>query len=235
MIKSMEELNREFRDEYTAETTAGKGDYQSPAPDRDRHPGAIINPPRPSGRGDYQSPAPVRGRHAGVTINPPRPLWKDLLILIIKILLIPAAFAILFTFLFGFIRYEEPSMSPAIKDGDIVIFHRYTKTGYLPQDTVIIEYEGQLHARRVVATAGDIVDIVDNGLVINGSTQLEADIYQKTERYAEGYGFPLTVPEGSVFVLADSRTGATDGRVYGPVDIDDTLGKVIAVIRRRGI
>jgi len=43
------------------------------------------------------------------------------------------------------------------------------------------------------------------------------------------------VPEGFVFVLADSRSGATDSRIYGPVEIDDTLGKIMAVIRRRSI
>ena len=160
---------------------------------------------------------------------------KDLLMLILKIAFILLAFVLLFTFLFGFARYAEPSMSPAIKDGDLVIYYRYTKVGYLPQDTIMLEYDGQVQARRVVAVEGDVVDITESGLVINGALQQEADIYQKTERYVEGVEFPLTVPEGQVFVLGDSRTGATDSRIYGPVEVNDTLGKVMAVIRRRSI
>ena len=73
------------------------------------------------------------------------------------------------------------------------------------------------------------------GLLINGSLQQEQEIYQKTERYQEGGEFPLTVPEGQVFVLGDSRSGATDSRIYGSVEIEDTLGKVMTVIRRRSI
>jgi signal peptidase I len=160
---------------------------------------------------------------------------KDLLFLFLKIACIALAFVLLFTFLFGLVRYQEPSMDPSIKDGDLVIFYRYTKSGYLPQDAVVLEYNGQKQVRRVVATAGDIVDITENGLVINGAHQQEPKIYQKTERYEDGVQCPLTVPEGEVFVLGDSRTGATDSRIYGCVKIEDTLGKVMTVLRRRNI
>ena len=160
---------------------------------------------------------------------------KELLLLIAKIAAITLAFVLLFTFLFGIIRYQDPSMGPAIKDGDLVIYYRYNKSGYLPQDAVVLEYEGKKQVRRVIATAGDTVDITEDGLVINGALQQEPGIYETTERYAEGIRFPLTVPEGQIFVLGDGRTNATDSRIYGCVDIEDTFGKVMMVIRRRGI
>ena len=160
---------------------------------------------------------------------------KDLLYLLVKIAAIALVFVLLFTFLFGIIRYQDPSMDPAIKDGDLVVFYRYNKSGYLPQDAIVVEYGGKLQVRRVVATAGDVVNITEDGLVINGALQQEPGIYQKTQRYAEGEKFPLTVPEGEVFVLGDGREGATDSRIYGCVKTDDTLGKVMMVIRKRGI
>jgi signal peptidase I len=126
-------------------------------------------------------------------------------------------------------------MAPAIKDGDMVLYYQYNSVGYLPQDVIIVEYEGRRQVRRVIATAGDIVDITDSGLVINGALQQETDIYQKTERYEEGVSFPLTVPEGQVFVLGDNRVAATDSRIYGCVEVSETYGKVMAVVRRRGI
>ena len=160
---------------------------------------------------------------------------KDLGFLLLKIGAGTIIFVLLFTFVFGLIRYQEPSMAPAIKDGDLVVFYRYNADGYMPQDTVVLENEGQKQIRRVVATEGDTVDISEEGLVINGSLQQEPGIYQKTERYEEGVSFPLTVPKGEVFVLADKRIGATDSRIYGCVNVDDTYGKVTSLLRIRGL
>ena len=116
-----------------------------------------------------------------------------------------------------------------------MIFYRYTKSGYQPQDAVGLSLEKEKLIRRVVATAGDTVDITENGLVINGALQQEPGIYQKTQRYQDGVEFPLVVPEGEIFVLADSRMDATDSRVFGCAKISETLGKVMTVIRRRSI
>ena len=160
---------------------------------------------------------------------------RELLMLLVKLAAIVATLLIIFTFLFGIVRYQEPSMSPAIKDGDLVIFYRNNHYGYHSQDVVALAFQGRTHVRRVVATAGDWVDIIDGGLLVNGAPQQESGVYQKTERYQEGVDFPLMVPEGEVFVLGDSRIGSTDSRIYSCVRIQDTLGKVIAVIRRRGI
>jgi len=162
-------------------------------------------------------------------------IWRDMLFLLIKAGSIALIFVLLLTFLYGIIRYQEPGMIPAIKDGDLVVFYRYTSVGYLPQDVVVLEYNGQKQVRRVVATAGDTVDITDEGLVINGALQQEPEIFQKTERYQGGISFPLTVPEGQVFLLGDSRMGATDSRIYGCVGIEETLAKAMTVIRRRSI
>lgn len=162
-------------------------------------------------------------------------IGKDILFLVLKIVSIVLIFVLLFTFLFGIIRFQEPSMAPAIKDGDLVIFYRYINADYLTQDVIVVKYNGQRQVRRVVATAGDTVDITADGLVINGAPQYEPEIIQKTDPYEEGVRFPLTVPEKHVFVLGDGRGESTDSRIYGCVRIDDTLGKVMLVIRRRGI
>ena len=160
---------------------------------------------------------------------------RDLLFLLLKIVSIIAAFLLLFTFVFGITRYQEASMYPAVKDGDLVVYYRYSYDHFLPQDVVALSYEGKTQFRRVVATAGDTVDIKEDRLVINGAPQQESGIIQKTERFEEGVSFPLVVPEGQVFVLGDSRAESTDSRIYGCVKIEDTQGKVMMIIRKRGI
>jgi signal peptidase I len=79
------------------------------------------------------------------------------------------------------------------------------------------------------------VDVADGDLIINGARQQELDIFEETWSYENRVEFPLTVGADQVFVLGDARENATDSRVYGPVDIEDTLGTVITVIRRRNI
>ena len=233
MIKTIEQLNREFLDEYISDDKSAKSDVlQEKMPDVVND-GSMREKNKRKTMLRIPDSEPADTKRTGAVRR--QPLWKDLILLVLKIAIILLAFAALFTFLFGLVRYDEPAMSPAIKDGDLVLYHRYTKVGYLPQDTIMLERDGQLQARRVVATAGDVVDITEEGLLINGSVQQETDIHQKTERYNEGVSFPLTVPEGHVFLLGDSRTDSTDSRIYGTVEIEDTLGKVMAVIRRRGI
>lgn len=159
---------------------------------------------------------------------------RELLLLLIKIAAIACAFLLIFTFIFGMYRNLDPEMSPAVADGDLVIFYRLDKN-YVAQDTLVLVFEGKKQVRRVVATAGDTVDITEDGLIINGAVQQEPDIYFSTLPYKDGIRFPLTLKEGQIFVLGDHRTKATDSRVYGVVETGDTLGKVMAILRRRGI
>lgn len=161
-------------------------------------------------------------------------LLKDIGFLLLKIAVIILAFILIFTFMYGLYPNKDASMVPAIKDGDLVIFYRLDKD-YDAGDTVVLEFEGVRQVRRVVATAGDTVDITEDGLMVNGALQQESEIYETTHRYDNGVDFPITLSERQIFVLGDSRENAADGRVYGAVEIKDTLGKVMAVLRRRNI
>ncbi len=162
------------------------------------------------------------------------PLLRELLALLLKIAGVALAVMLLFTFVYGLHRNLDPAMDPAVKDGDLVIFYRLDKN-YVFGDTLLLDFQGKRQVRRVAATAGDTVDITQDGLVINGALQQEPAIYEPTRRYETGVTFPLTVGEGQVFVLGDARENATDSRVYGLVEVRDTLGKVMAILRRRSI
>jgi signal peptidase I len=158
----------------------------------------------------------------------------ELMYLLLKIAALAIAVVLIFTFLFGAFRTNDVSMAPAIQEGDLILYYRLDKS-YVASDTLVLKYKDQTQVRRVIAVAGDTVDITENGLSINGAVQDEPRIYEETYRYDTGVEFPLTVPEGEVFVLGDGRESSTDSRIYGTVRIKDTMGKVMAVIRRRGI
>jgi signal peptidase I len=160
--------------------------------------------------------------------------WRELGRLTIKIAVIAACFLLVFTFLYGFHRNTDPDMAPMIKDGDLLLFYRLDNN-YNIGDLLLLDFQGERQVRRVVARAGDTVDITEDGLIINGGLRNEPEIFQQTLPYENGILFPLTVGEGQVFTLGDARENATDSRVYGPIDMEDTLGTVITVMRRRGL
>ena len=159
---------------------------------------------------------------------------KELGTLGLKVAVIAVIALLLFTFVYGLYYNVEPGMIPAVKDGDLVMYYRWDKN-YHAGDMVMLTIEGEKQVRRVVATAGDTVDITEEGLIINGALQQEWTIYQKTHRYADGINFPVTLGENEVFVLGDARDGATDSRIYGVLNVKDTHGKVISILRRRNL
>jgi signal peptidase I len=86
-----------------------------------------------------------------------------------------------------------------------------------------------------VAQGGDVVDLNEEGqLLVNGNVQQE-EIFYETEAPVSGQAFPYTVEEGSYFILCDYRTASVDSRTYGAVSKNDLDGKVITLLRRRGI
>jgi len=183
---------------------------------------------------------PASGRHTSSQAGPePVPVavdsvWHRLGWLGLKIGIIAGLGVLLFTLVYGFHYTADPGMQPSIRNGDLTLFYRWDKN-YRAGDLVLLSYKGDTQIRRVVAVAGDSVNITEEGLIINGSLQIEPGIYQETHRFTQGVNFPLVVPEGSVFVLGDAREQATDSRIYGPVSISETQGTVITVLKRRNL
>lgn len=164
--------------------------------------------------------------------SPSQPsLVQDILALLIKIFVILTLLSLLFIFIFGVMRADDIGMRPAVQGADIVIYYRLADD-YKASDLVVLEYEGRKQVRRIIAVAGETVDITDEGLFINGNFTVDQNS-QETLLYTDGVDFPLTVPDGHVFVLGDNRTDAVDSRMYGTVSIKDTLGKVSTLIRHR--
>ena len=159
---------------------------------------------------------------------------SDLLFLFLKVLMIGMFLGLFFTFMFGITQVQDETMVPSVKEGDLAVYYRLQKN-YAKGDVVIVDYNGETQVRRVVALPGDTVDMDERGLVINGYSQIESDIYTKTEPYVDGITFPVTLAQDEVFVLGDNRPKAVDSRMYGAVKISATHGQLMTIIRRRNL
>lgn len=158
---------------------------------------------------------------------------EDILFLLLKIAIFLILLFVMFFWFFGITRCNDNSMDPAFKDGDLAFYYRLQKE-YNNADVVVIEKDNGLQLRRIIAKAGDKVEISEEGLKINGYLQKETNIYEETLPYVEGISFPIEVPENEYFVLGDSRSNAKDSRIYGTVKIEEIKGGVMTLIRRRG-
>ena len=95
---------------------------------------------------------------------------------------------------------------------------------------------GQRFVLRVVAGPGDTVAVTEGqGLSVNGSVQIETNIFQLTRPYESDVEYPLTLKDDEYFVMADQRNGGMDSRYFGPVCRDEIRGIVITLLRRNNL
>ena len=155
-----------------------------------------------------------------------------LLMFVIKLMIVALTVFVLFSYVFGVTRNQSLNMQPAVQDGDLLFYYRLVND-YAADDVVIVHYEEKQIVSRIVAVAGDTVDIEAGGLIVNGALVQEAKVIGETTSFVDAVTFPLTVPEGEVFVLGDNRPNATDSRIFGCVRIADIDGRLVGLFRRR--
>ena len=139
---------------------------------------------------------------------------------------------LLLTFVVGLYVNHSNSSYPMLKDGDLCLTYRLA--ALVKGDEIAYERDGQIRFGRIVGTEGDVVDIADGSITVNGYGVFEDVVYPTTAEGAK-ITFPYKVPEEAVFVINDYRSDPTDSRAYGAIPLSETKGKVILVLRRRGI
>ena len=160
----------------------------------------------------------------------------------LRVLILIAILWVLFFKIIGLTHMPTDDMYPRFSAGDMLLFYRLNTKNVRAQDVIVIEKtapdstEPDIYVCRVVAVAGDTVEITDNeSLIVNGNTMIEPNIFYRTPRYEGFVNYPITLREGEVFVLSDKREGGEDSRYFGPVKIDEIVGTVITVARRNNL
>lgn len=153
--------------------------------------------------------------------------------LLARVVLLAAAGYVLLTQVFLITQMRGQSMFPAMKDGDLIIGYRL-QGEYAKGDVIAYTAGGETRVGRIAAREGDNLSMDESGvLYVNGTVQGGEIIYPTYPR--DGAEYPQRVPEGCVYVLGDYRTTAQDSRDFGPIPLKEVQGKVITILRRRGL
>jgi len=107
--------------------------------------------------------------------------------------------------------------------GDVIVF-RY------PDD------ENKDFIKRVIGTPGDVIEIHNKQILVNGEHFIDKDFTQRVDpgiidgriNPRDNYG-PLTVPPDSYFVMGDNRDQSLDSRFWGFVKMNKIKGRAFLV------
>ena len=159
--------------------------------------------------------------------------FRDFVSLIFRLALIVLAIWFLLSNVFIVTQSDGMGMFPALEDGDLILGYRL-ETTFEKGDVVIYQKGDAVYIGRIVAFATDTVMMDDSGkLLVNGTTQAGEIMYPTYAK--EGIEYPYRVHEDHIFVLGDYRTQTQDSRDFGAIPMDNLLGKVITIVRRRGV
>ena len=141
---------------------------------------------------------------------------KPLRTAIIVILTVAAALAVR-RWVAAPIYIASDSMAPTLSVGRHLVLDRVTYRFRPPRRGEIIAFHspiGEEHesVKRVIAVAGDTVELKRKKVYLNGEAQYERyAYYARPEEILAGDNLaPLTVPPGCLFVLGDNRDNSND-------------------------
>ena len=142
---------------------------------------------------------------------------------------------IVFRFVIGLSVVGGRSMDPTLKDGDVVIYFRITRTYHAGVIVAIRVPSREFYIKRVAATGGHTVDIYDGRLHIDGKEVPDEHANGATEEETGAVIYPYKVRDGNIFVLGDNRTVSKDSRMFGEVNQRQIKGRVVFKINREGV
>lgn len=125
-------------------------------------------------------------------------------------------------------------MMPALSDQERIFINKFTYRFGLEEihrgDLVVFLYPGDTtksYIKRVIGIPGDLVEVRDGSLFLNGSLVRES--YVPEEFRDRISAPPLRVGPGRYYVMGDHRIASNDSRSWGTVPREFIYGKAVFI------
>ena len=151
---------------------------------------------------------------------------------LLEIVLIAFALSwVLRTYVIEARKIPTGSMLPTIQLDDRVIVDKFFFKYFghiVPGDIIVFHPPPSAHAtddfiKRVIAVAGDKVEIRNHITYVNDKALYEPYIAEKSKN---DFG-PVVVPKDSVFVMGDNRNNSDDSRIWGFLPDQNITGRTL--------
>ena len=141
-------------------------------------------------------------------------------------LIVVAAVAVLISMLFlPVLRVTGTSMAPTFMNDELVICNK--RGNFKSGDVVAFYFNNKILLKRVIGTAGDVIDIKEDGTVyLNGEVLDEPYVNEKALGECD-IKLPYQVPDNRIFVMGDHRSTSVDSRssVIGCIEKEQIVGR----------
>lgn len=125
-------------------------------------------------------------------------------------------------------KVEGESMLPNFHTGEMVLVNKFVYKVRMPKPGEVVVLDDPANPRRqlikrVIAVAGETIEIKDDRVYINGVPLAEDYIDRELLRHETLQA--QIVPADTVFVMGDNRGNSSDSRRIGPIPITKLEGK----------
>lgn len=146
----------------------------------------------------------------------------------VSALVIVAAIAVLISMLWlPVLQVVGESMTPSLFEGEIIVAPKGTR--FNKGDVIAFYYNNKILVKRVIANAGEWVNIDQDGNVFINDTPLD-EPYVSEKAFGDcNITLPYQVPDGKIFVMGDHRATSSDSRntAVGCVSEEQIVGRVM--------
>jgi len=156
--------------------------------------------------------------------------WFDMQVWLRDIFFSIAIAAVVIVFLYQPVKVEGTSMLPWLQDQERIFVNKfvYRFEDIARGDIIVFRFPldpSKSYIKRVVGLPGDVVEIDEGRLVINGLEVPEPYVLPHFRDHASSRA--AVVPEGEFYVLGDHRNTSNDSRTWGTVARKYITGKAV--------